>query len=441
MTALQVILALWSDEIGFRAKLGSRKEELVDGNLDSLFANLRFQREQLPEFLKPPVLDQTLLLTNLLTGGEIAGEATNPGFGRGGRRRVILLDEMAHILPAKQQDEVVASLRSVAASNWYISSPKDKTGKFFKLWRDLPSASVFESDWKADPRRPSDFPATTMVEEGMTQEEFDREFGAKFVNLLRTGRVYTVRRPLVEFYDDAPEWTALDRPKERFPIVGMWDFGSGRESDLVCILALVELRKNPRIWIVDEFVWNQTSWRVAAADVRLLVHSRGYRGTEVHYGDPAGKQRDAGQESWQTHLRAGRVNMICLDEIWNTRQGIEWSLRETNALFADAQLRVHRRCVAVWDMLDNWTRDVPEGEEVAEVNKVYIPPRHDGYSHPGNALRYGIAGILQSIARARRSDRDKRAAAKLEEQEEGQTVRDPNDHGDPENPLAGWRLV
>lgn len=407
-TLLHLIYGLFCEEKGFRAKLGSRKEELVDGNADSMFAALRFLHAQQPPYLKPILDDKSLQLTNVLTGGEIAGEATNAGFGRGGRRRILLLDEFPHILPVRMQSEVWASITSVANTTWALGTPKGPRGKFHRLYETLPADSVFQSDWRADPRRPSDFRETTMIAEGLSPEEFEQEYEGKFVTL-RTGRVFPdARQDVFQFNDETPEFLALDSPLIRFPLVGGWDFGSG-PSDLVCLIALLELRKSPRLWLIDELSWNQASWRIAAADVRQLVSSRGYKGREVHYGDPAGIARESDQESWETNLRSGGVPLNCLDAVWNTRDGIEWSLKMANTMLADGGIRVHRRCVVTWDMLKHWTRDIDEGVEVAAVNRAYIPPRHDGYSHAGHALRYLVAGVLASLARGRKAASRERA--------------------------------
>jgi len=73
----------------------SRKEGLVDGDQDSLFAHIDFVLDHQPAWLAPPIRRKKLTFQNLRTGSVIEGESTTSNIGRGGRRGAILIDEFA----------------------------------------------------------------------------------------------------------------------------------------------------------------------------------------------------------------------------------------------------------------------------------------------------------------------------------------------------------
>lgn len=396
--ALLIIYNLFRTEWGFSAKIGSRKEEFVDDySMDSLFGKLRYIHDRMPDFLKPTVRDNFCKFRQPGTQSEIAGEATNAGFGRGGRRRIMLLDEFAHVMPETLQAAVFTSIETVATSTWFVSSPNGPGNKFANLVRESDPANVFPMEWTSDPRRPADFKTQKLLPIGnMTDDEFEQEHCGKIVTL-RGGRVWNVRRLLTEYWDECPDFVAIGGAESRKKrmIIGGWDFGSGA-SLLVFLGAILEMGPRPRLWIDRELVWQQTSWRIAAADVRSLFGSE-YSSNTIHYGDPAGRQKDSAQESWESHLRSGGVPLICLGDESNTRDAIEWAIKRGQTLFSDGLVRVHRRCEYFWNCIDNWSRDIPKGVEVDYISRAYIPPRRDVYSHGGMAYLYLITGANLSI--------------------------------------------
>lgn len=397
-TAQLLIYNLLREEPGFKAKLGSRKEPLVDGDDDSLFEKLRFVHGCQPDFLKAPIRFRFLRAKNLLTKGEVTGEATNPGFARGGRRRVMLIDEFAHIEPAQLQARIWTAIQSVASTLWLVSSGNGPGNKFAELLEKLPADCVMEMPWQTDPRRDEEWRREQL--KNMTEEEFAQEHEARIV-VMRSGRVFTARKPIVEYWDDEASFLALGQPRKRFPLIGGWDFGSGG-SLLVCLFAMIDLRGAPTIWIDQDLTWAQTAWRTAAADAKQVMARYG-SGRHLHFGDPAGRQRESDQSSWERNLQAAGIPLICFDDAANTREGTEWAIKQTQALLADGRLRIHRRCEYLWSCIENWRREVPDGMQLDYVSRSYIPPRHDVYSHGGKALLYLISGILKAIASIRAS--------------------------------------
>jgi hypothetical protein len=100
---LAVCAWYWLFTPEFTAKIMSRKEELVDRNddPDCLFWKLDYLIARCPDWIRPTVTRGThrthLHLSNPRNGSVIDGESTNTDVGRGGRRKVLLIDEAAHV--------------------------------------------------------------------------------------------------------------------------------------------------------------------------------------------------------------------------------------------------------------------------------------------------------------------------------------------------------
>jgi hypothetical protein len=218
------------------------------------------------------------------------------------------------------------------------------------------------------------------------------------VDSMTKGLVYT-DADLTEIEPDA-RW--------RWQVFGAWDFGSG-PSLLVCFLFLVEFRGGAyRLWLDQEMTWDQESWRTVASDILDGRQGedgyaeggmrRTYKRFGVHFGDPSGVNRESDQNSWVTNLQAGGVPMVALSGECNTREQREWQVRKVGAMLQDGTLRVHERCAYALNCIDNWTRHIPAGQTVESSSTMYIPPKHDKWSHGGTALCFGIAGILPAAA-------------------------------------------
>lgn len=406
------IACMWNynkfrEEHKFRAKFGSRKEQLVDGDEDSIFAKLRYIHARMPGFLKPPVRDRNLKLTNTATGGEITGEATNAGFARGGRRATINLDEFAHVEPIAVGGKIWTSIQGSARLFFIFSSPNGPGNKFAELYEKvLPKESIFDMDWTSDPRRDEEWKRKQL--ETMSEDDFNQEHGAKII-VMKAGKIWTPKKAEVSYNDKTPAREELEPMRYSLPIVGGWDFGSGA-SELVCLLAMVKLRTLPKrdpededekpvqipeVWVEQELVWKQTSWRTAAEDVKMVL--RDYSRNHYHFGDPAGRAPESDQSSWETNLRNGGIPMMCLPDASNSRQQKEWAIKIVGAMMAEGRLRVHAGCTYLWSCIDNWRRAVPDGLELDVISSSYVSPRHDKYSHGGWALCYLIEGILRSL--------------------------------------------
>lgn len=88
----------WLYRPGWHFLAGSRKEDAVcnaNDDPDTLLGKFRLNLKRLPWWMRPGYSDKHLSIKNLDNGNFIKGESSNPYFGRGGRNKAVLFDEMA----------------------------------------------------------------------------------------------------------------------------------------------------------------------------------------------------------------------------------------------------------------------------------------------------------------------------------------------------------
>jgi hypothetical protein len=164
-------------------------------------------------------------------------------------------------------------------------------------------------------------------------------------------------------------------------------------------LGAFEWGQRPLLWIEWDLWWQQT----AAADVREKLEL--YPAGACHFGDPAGIQRESDQSSWEENLRLGGVPMMRLHYTeapqdgkryrWDTREGIEWMIKQVQLWLDEGQLLIHRRCRYLWSCLESWSWNIPEGAEVDGLSRTYIGPRKDVYSNGGECAHISCGGCVK----------------------------------------------
>lgn len=416
----------------WRSRLFSAKQDKVDdGTQGSLFGMLRYVLTNLPTWLTrhdPTREDTKLWLGNKANAAQIVGESANTGLARGERDSLLFGDEFAFLDPPSKAWDVWTSTESVANTRLVVSTHHGPGTRFAQLAAELPPEQVFTMTWRSDPRRPASFKADRL-RQGMTAQEFEQEHEARAV-VLQEGLMFSGppdpdrmpswladpgttkgKRPslpirAIEYWDEHPEFARVQAEEDilrRGFLCGGWDFGTSAVSALVCLHAIVEPGPRWRLWIDAEHKWHQTGWMTAATDVTSWVRHR-YCPRDPRWwgqwGDPAGIARDSDLRSWQDNLRAGGLPLTCLDAYYNTREGQEWAFREAQSLIDSGRLYVHRRCEYLWSCLESWSRAIPHGGSAELLDRLYIPPRHDGWSHGGMAFAYLIAGVLISMSAA-----------------------------------------
>ena len=419
-----VCLHRWSFERGFKAKFGSRKQSYVDDRTsDSLFGKLRFAMDRLPDFLLPVVFrvghekargafDSTLRLMNPEMGSEIIGESSNPNFGRGGRRAVILIDEDAHV-DTSIQDSMHVALETVAASKWRVSTPNGRGNRFHADYAvakemhnsgdDAAWSNWLELDWHTNPTRDEQWHDSLLKEHGgkLTWDEREQEHNCSFAGVSGI-RIFKVDASAVGYVDaDLPPLA-----RETFYHVCAADFGSG--PSLTCFYWLLlnwdlgdgEL---PMVWVDCELVRQRTSAYEVAHDVVEL--GKQYGGYSWYTGDPTGKNTESDQESWESRLRQGGVPISLLPDVYNTADYTTHVLREAQLMMDSGLLKIHAtRCPFLLETVETWQWDTPRGVPIDLVNRDTIRPKKDAWSHAGDAaFRYGLGAGLRVDYRAARA--------------------------------------
>lgn len=120
---LAVLVWLWLFQPDSAMKILSRKEEEVDQgvpNPDTLMWKVRFLVEHLPAWMQPSIDSSYMHYYNKSSKSTIDGESTNKHAGRGGRRKVILLDECSAY---DNLEAIEASTHRAATCRIYNATP------------------------------------------------------------------------------------------------------------------------------------------------------------------------------------------------------------------------------------------------------------------------------------------------------------------------------
>lgn len=415
--ALWIVQWRWLFEPGFTCLIGSRKVEMVDrrGDMGSLFEKLRFITGSLPRHIKPIIEegdgDKCRLLKNKDMKTEIAGEHTTRNFGGGRRHTLVLIDEFSRIDPVIAE-QTWLSLETVAEEFLIIWNPGPTAHKSYDLahGRDskLDDRLLYFMDWKADPRRPPDFEARKTIAGGLggrlTKEEFAVSHLGKY-GVVLSGRVFPVDVDNLIYTDELPP-IDCDPVKLRTyaEVMGGMDFGSG-PSILAWAVGMLDLTQGydkAKILIDDERAWKSVEASTAAADM-LAVQSQYRDGDEiVTWGDPTGKARGPDQEHWESHFQGGGAMVICLPFDESKVNSTEWRESRIKDLIwtwiNPGRLFINKRCEYLIECLRSWGRSLPDGARVDWLDRAFVRPKHDLYSHGGMALLYLMEAVERWIA-------------------------------------------
>lgn len=123
----------WIFRPGWDFHIGSRRENEVDtviADPSTLFGKVRILIANLPKWMRPAHTDKKLTLRNEENGNMITGESANISFGRGPRKRAILLDEFAFWDAA---DAVYGGCSATTNCRIVTSTPYGEWNRFSKL--------------------------------------------------------------------------------------------------------------------------------------------------------------------------------------------------------------------------------------------------------------------------------------------------------------------
>jgi phage terminase large subunit len=196
--ACAVAVHLWLFEPGCAIGFGSRKEELVDsiGNLDSILEKARALINNVPPIFRPKNFDAKrdlsfLRLINRETGASIIGEIGD-NIGRGGRKRLVFLDEAGHLEHAPKIEAALSETTRVRIDISSVSGMgtvfhnKREAGTDWAPGVEIPKGvtRVFTLDWSDHPEKDQawyNLKRAKFESEGLLSifaQEIDRDYAA-----------------------------------------------------------------------------------------------------------------------------------------------------------------------------------------------------------------------------------------------------------------------
>lgn len=185
-TTMMCIYALWTSCFNDdqRILIVANKEQTAI----NIFKRVRLAYEELPNWLKPGVIEYGKTSMLLANGSSIGISTTSSDAGRGDSCNVLILDELAFIDDHLVQDfwkSVYPIISSSKKSKIFIAStPNGTTNLFYDLYNNaLKGANNWKAsrvDWWEVPGRDEQWKEDTIKSLG-SKQAFDQEFGNQFI--------------------------------------------------------------------------------------------------------------------------------------------------------------------------------------------------------------------------------------------------------------------
>ena len=253
-TTMMTIYTLWV------ACFGEDQRILVVANKEqtaiNIFKRIRLAYEQLPNWLKPGVVEYGKTSMTLTNGSSIGISTTSSDAGRGDSCNCLVLDELAFIdnhLVESFWKSVYPIISSSKKSKIFIASTPNGTGNLFhELYSNAVKGKnnwcASRIDWWEIPGRDEKWKQDTIQSLGSTQI-FDQEFGCQFIEtgesvldeeLVRKSSL-TICEP-VHVFDDGNYhvWSLPDENKSYTIGVDISE-GVGEAASVVQVLDITDL--------------------------------------------------------------------------------------------------------------------------------------------------------------------------------------------------------
>lgn len=404
----------WLFHDGFQALVGSRKEDLVDNKtLASHFGKLQYMLEKLPGWLVPTgfrmVQHRTKLkLANPENGNMLEGESANAQFSRQGRYTVILFDEAAF------WEDLASSWRAAGSATRCRIAVSTANGQnaFYRLRYNQTDNgqlryNVLTLHASLHPLKTPEW--IEAERQRMTPEDFAQEIDISYSRSVR-GVVYP---------------TVIDIPVGSYPYVTgwslyvSWDFGVADDTALVWWardpatgktrpIASYSNSQKPIDFYVPfvrpEFLGELSKIHQYSADEMELITLNSLLPQAIHYGDPAGNQRNqVTGTSVIDELRKYKIYVFTNDKARDFRarkSATELGLRLVEGF--------DERASGLRDALIN--ARFPERNPDSNATTANINPIHDWTSHYRTATEYFFVNV-PPVMRTRRPDAQVREMA------------------------------
>ncbi len=391
----------WLFDAGYQALLGSRKEDLVDNwEIDSLFGRAEHIVKHLPKWMLPSYKRQYLKLVNPANGNAMLGESANPDFARQGRYSVVMLDEFAFM---EWGERIWTGTRDAAHVRFPISTPNG--GNQFKRLRDSGKIKILTLRWNLHPKKTAEWYRQECAIR--TVEDVAQELDISYNKSLR-GRVY-------------PEWDLI--PKGAFPYVQGWPLYVSWDFGLDDNTALIWWARNPatgKYRVVDAYsnsgktidfyvpfntgqLPSGLPYQFSDVDVTKVNEHAAFP-PAVHFGDPAGKQRNqVTGSSVIDELRGQNIHIQTKPD----RNTFEARFHDTKLFLRDIEGVNIERCGGLDDAISN--ARFPEVREASQRTTENTKPIHDWTSHFRTALEYMAVNKPAMITKPAKPTRTKSA--------------------------------
>ena len=253
-TTMMTIYTLWV------ACFGDDQRILVVANKEqtaiNIFKRIRLAYEQLPNWLKPGVVEYGKTSMTLTNGSSIGISTTSSDAGRGDSCNCLVLDELAFIdnhLVESFWKSVYPIISSSKKSKIFIASTPNGTGNLFhELYSNAVKGKnnwcASRIDWWEIPGRDEKWKQDTIQSLGSTQI-FDQEFGCQFIEtgesvldeeLVRKSSL-TICEPVHVFDDGNYHVWSLPNENKNYTIGVDISEGVGEAASVVQVLDITDL--------------------------------------------------------------------------------------------------------------------------------------------------------------------------------------------------------
>jgi len=398
-TILATFLWFWLYEPGTNALIGSRKEDYVDnrrggttGNKEeSLFGKLDYMLSRLPEFILPKGFNRLkhftyMSLVNPENGNVITGESSNPNFSRGGRFRMIFLDEFAFF---EHGTAVWGATADTTNCRIIATTPGNKPSKAKRLrfGKDGEKIKIITLTYNLDPRKGRKW--LNEQKERRSVEDFNREIMINWETSI-TGRVY----PELETaqYGDFP-FIANQQ------LYCSWDFG----LDGTAMIFWQQNPQNGKWRIVDCFEsqdkviqWyfpffgkpKDSKFQYNDDDLEAIDEISKYP-PAIHFGDPDVKKRSFLVADTSTRQELEKVGVF----VQSIPKNDFATRREKTKIYLQKgiEIRANNRTDYMLECLKS--ARYPQREETSQATQPISLPIHDYTSHYRTAMEYMFVNI------------------------------------------------